>query len=274
MLNKFEYNVEQETRHKLKRILFASIIFSIVFINSITNFAVNETEVECIIDYSHILFNLLNRFFYSHSYIKNFCQILIGLIIDINFLVISYIFISNCKKWKTLVIPIHFLIFKILCNFLFQTNYQDHSLFEYPGFPSILISYKYTYDSFFSSLTGLNLIFANELRILKNEKDYIGKNFLYIEYLTIICYSNIPFKIIFDISIRSHYIIDEITAVVLAHYCILSSDEISYFLDKHFPLDSFILCEENSKNMIELNLLEKSSDFNNLEIEVVEEKYF
>jgi hypothetical protein len=138
MLNLFEFNVEPETTRKLYRIFFASIIFTIATINSITNFAVNEKEVDCIVDYSHILLKGLNRFFNSHNLIKNFCQILNGLILDISFIVISYNFITHGKKWKSLIIPIHFLFFKILCNFLFETNYPEDSLFEYPGFPSIL----------------------------------------------------------------------------------------------------------------------------------------
>jgi hypothetical protein len=107
------------------------------------------------------------------------------------------------------------------------------------------------------------------------EKDYTENKFLFLDYLTKICYANIPFKILIDLSIRSHYIIDEITALVLAHYCILSSDEISNLFDEYIPLDYDLFHdEENSTNMIELNLLSETPGNTDVEIHVVEDKYF
>ena len=242
-------------------------------LNSLTNFAVSETEVDCIIDYSHIALKGVNNFFKSHSSLKKFSLFIIGIIIDSSAVILSYNFILKGKTWKPLIISIHFLLFKILCNFVFEMSYPEDSLLEYSGIPSILISYKFNKNPFFASLTGLNIIFVSELKrnVIENKQS----NFM--KYFVKICYANIPFKIFVDLSIRSHYIIDELTALILAHYCIISSDEITNFFDDNFPLDSYNINEEpENKKPVELKFIEKMNCQNkdDLDLEVVDDKYF
>jgi len=114
-------------------------------------------------------------------------------------------------------------------------KYPEDTLFEYCGLPSLLVSYKMTNNLFFSSLIGLNFIFAVEVDILrrskvKKENKKYYKIFAFVLYLTIIL------QFIIDLSIRTHYIIDEIAGLLTAHFCMISSQDVTRYLDNLYPL--------------------------------------
>jgi hypothetical protein len=131
--------------------------------------------------------------------------------------------------------------------------------------------------------------FNNTLIGPKNS-DYLNNQF-YTNFLNIfskICIFNIFLQIITDLSIRSHYIIDEVTGLLVAHFCIMEFDFISDFMDVKIPLIKRRLIKEdffrdeidnNSQNLEKyfLDLNRKSSkDSKNSDshVEVVSDIYF
>jgi hypothetical protein len=132
---------------------------------------------------------------------------------------------------------------KLLTSFIFEVKYPEDTLFEYSGFPSLLVSYKLTNNLFFSSLIGLNFIFAVEMEDLsfdretKNNKTFY-KIFSYILYVLVIV------QFIIDLSIKSHYVIDEFTGLFTAHFCMISSEDLTRHLDIKYPLNNSDFSED------------------------------
>jgi hypothetical protein len=263
-----------ENKIKILRGLLSITVITVASYNSFTNFAVTDKETLCIYDYTHILLNGFNHFFKNNEIMKCLCQAIISVTMDISaiFLAINWIF--KGRTWRPIVETTFFLFLKLLCSCLFQMRYTEDNLFSPCGFPSVLVSYNKTNDLFFSGLIGLNLIFATNLEkiceILKRKK----KENKILNILCIILYLLIVLQFIIDLSIRSHYIIDEVSGLISAHFCVLSSKETSDFIDNKFPLSELKYKFDSKKsNSKEIPMIGDESPRRS-SLEVVSETYF
>lgn len=210
------------------RLGLSVIVFIAALVNSLTAFAITQEDPECIVDKTHIFLNSVNNFFKSTRGFKFGLMIITALIYDIGGVALAYAWIMFIKTWRPVVIIVLYLALKLFCQYIFIMKYPDDNLWEFPGFPSLLISYKHSNNFFFSGPVGLSIIFGYELTKLDSKV-----------YRTIgwIVYSNIALQVFLDLSIRSHYFIDIVAGYFAAHYLILVADSIYPYFDKLYPLD-------------------------------------
>jgi hypothetical protein len=225
-----------ETKLKILRSILSIVIMTVATYNSLTNFGVTDKETFCIYDYSHLLFKGLNIFLKDHEIIKCSFQVIISLTMDISAIFLSFNWIYKGRTWRPIIETVLFLFLKFLCSSLFQMRYTEDNLFTSCSFPSILVSYYKTNDLFFSSLIGLNLIFATNIEKICSILKKKNRENKLLNVLCIFSYLLIVLQFIIDLSIRSHYIIDEVSGLICAHFCILSTKEVSDFMDQRFPL--------------------------------------
>ena len=98
-------------------------------------------------------------------------------------------------------------------------KFAEGFLFEYPGLPSVSVCYIKTNDYFFSGHVGLPIILAMESRKL---------GFKFMPY---ICWIIALIEFIILTLVRTHYIIDLITGIIVAHYIFIIIDE--YILEEN-----------------------------------------
>jgi hypothetical protein len=98
-------------------------------------------------------------------------------------------------------------------------SFPDGYLWEYPGFPSITVSYLKTNDFFFSGHVGLPIIGALE---------FYGE-----EKMPLACFCMFTCLLEFFTMIitRGHYLIDLICGVIIAHYVYMLVDRYIYLVD-------------------------------------------
>ncbi len=117
-------------------------------------------------------------------------------------------------------------------------KYPEGYLWEYPGFPSIFVSYLKTNDFFFSGHVGLPIIIALECHKL-NKK-----------YLMIFCLFTCLVEGCTMVVTRGHYIIDIVTGMAMAHYFYLVVEYNLTFMDKYFPMDKSNIKKEEFKPVL------------------------
>lgn len=95
----------------------------------------------------------------------------------------------------------------------------DGFLFHYPGFPSLTIAYHDSNDFYYSGHVGTCFIMFLEAR---------AKKWYRFSYMSLFIMSN---QWIMMMLIRTHYIIDMVTGVIVAHYMHILGERLSFFLD-------------------------------------------
>jgi len=92
-------------------------------------------------------------------------------------------------------------------------------LWDYPGLPSLAVSYLKSNDFFFSGHVGFPIIIGLEFKSQKNHYMYVFSLFTsFFEASTMIV-------------LRGHYSIDLITGVIFSHYIYILTDKYIYILD-------------------------------------------
>ena len=84
----------------------------------------------------------------------------------------------------------------------------DGFLFHYPGIPSLVVVYHDSYDFFYSGHIGTCFIITMEYRACK----------WFNQWFMMTC-------------VRTHYVIDMIAGVIVAHYMHMIAEKICYYFD-------------------------------------------
>jgi hypothetical protein len=197
------------------------IIISIFFLmlNNIYGIVMPNTDIDCIRDYAFESTESINKFLENNVYVKKRLILFSSLMIDVQMLLISYFWVFKFSSWRVFNTICIFYIFRGIIQSLFQFCYPEGYLWEYPGVPSITVSYLKTNDFFFSGHVGLPVIIGCEF--FKNDYFNLGVfAFLtcFVEFVTMIV-------------TRGHYIIDLITGVLFAHYIYMIVDRYTKDVD-------------------------------------------
>jgi len=116
-------------------------------------------------------------------------------------------------------------------------RYPENYLWEYPGFPSISVSYLKTNDFFYSGHIGFPTIFGFEHSKLQNKA------------LMIFCIFTALLETFTMIISRGHYSIDLITGFVMGHYLTIIGSELSdKYIDNLFLKIQNLISNNHSKN--------------------------
>ena len=95
----------------------------------------------------------------------------------------------------------------------------DGFLFRDPGVPSLVVVYHDSNDFFYSGHIGTCFIVSMEYRACKWYK---------MHYFTLFIMMNQWFMMT---CVRTHYIIDMVTSVIVAHYFHMMCEKITYYID-------------------------------------------
>lgn len=92
-------------------------------------------------------------------------------------------------------------------------------LFSYPGMYSITVPYHDTNDFYYSGHIGTCFLITLEFRAYK---------FYKMSYFTFFILAN---QWIMMMMVRTHYIIDMVTGLIVAHYMFIWAEKLCYFVD-------------------------------------------
>ena len=147
----------------------------------------------------------INKYFLEHASAANVLLIVSSGFIDLLgiFLLAKWIFGRSVRPFLGLVI---LLGLRQLMQALVALPAPENSIWHYPGFPSLLVTYDVANDYFFSGHTAIAVLGATELA-------RIGKSWLTASALLIVV-----FEIATVLVLRAHYTMDVFTGAIAALY--------------------------------------------------------
>lgn len=111
-------------------------------------------NIECIQDQFFITTESINKYFATHVEVKNWFLIVCSLFMDITMIVGIFMFVVRGKSWRLPIALIMFYLLRMLVQKLFLMRYPEGYLWDYPGFPSLVVPYGKTNDFFYSGHIG------------------------------------------------------------------------------------------------------------------------
>lgn len=163
-------------------------------------------NVSCIVDPLYYITSPIAQYFFENTTIRHFFVIVTSLGIDFMclYMIISFVFYG--KSWRFPLSIMSFYILRFIIQSMFRMPYNSLYSYDNPGFPSLFVSYYKYNDFFFSGHCGLPMIMAMEARKNKNK------------FMFIFAIVTMVLVAIVLIVTRSHYLIDIITGIIIAHY--------------------------------------------------------
>lgn len=170
-------------------------------------------------DRLHIWTAAANRYFYEHHRAANILLIASSAFIDLLgiFLLGKWIFGRSVRPFAGLVMV---LGLRQIMQALVALPAPEGTIWHYPGFPSLLVTYGVANDYFFSGHTAIAVLGATELARL-------GK-----PWLTMIAVLIAVFEITAVVVLRAHYTMDVFTGAVTALYAAYLAGQISLSIDR------------------------------------------
>jgi hypothetical protein len=196
----------------------------VVVLNTIYGYVLPKTEVECIEDKTFSSTNNINEYFRNDLISTQMLLIISSLSVDLIMILLGVIWIVYGKTWRVFIALLLLYTTKLIIQLLFQEKIPEGYLWNYPGFPSIMISYLKTNDFFFCAPVGFLTIACLEFCSLKRF------------YLFGLCLAILITQIMARIALRGNYIIDLVSAVILAHYIYMLCDENVHYIDNWISL--------------------------------------
>lgn len=232
---------------KIIRGCIMGLIIIGISINCFLGYGLPHGDIDCMEDYSHSFTSPINKYLHENSTLKNFLTIISSLYMDTIVIGMGIFWTLRGKSWRFLTTALIFYIFRGLVQQTFQMKYPEGYLWDYPGFPSLSVSYLKTNDFFFSGHVGFPVIAACELS--KNGRNYFA--------IIALCGSFVEFVIM--IIMRGHYFIDLITGMIVSHYIFILVDKYIHVLDNsRISLKDFKdERDENNKSNLNLRYSEK-----------------
>ena len=208
----------------LMRIVLLMLIIFLLSKHS-KNVFEDDKYMECNFDSIHKFTDIANSYIHENHFIRKTLMIISSLLIDISVLSLGFNWFIYGKSWSTLLSIGLFYVLRGLCNIIYMMKIPDGLIWQFPGIPSLTVSYHDTTDFFFSGHVGINLIAAIELKNFK------------VRYFTSLSFIGILFQIITMIILRGHYLVDIVAGLISAHYCRIISNKLSYYLDMLMNID-------------------------------------
>lgn len=204
------------------------VSFILIVLNVIYGYALPNNNVDCIEDLALMSTHKLNEFFHFDKTSAKVLLIVSSLSVDFIMIILGVLWVTKGNSWRVFISLLALYILKFLIQFVFQERIPDGFLWEYPGFPSIMVSYLKTNDFFFCIPVGFLTIAI--LEFWKIESYYMLASAVLTLFL----------QIFSRISLRGNYIIDMISAIILAHYIFMLADDYAPFVDSWVKIDEEI----------------------------------
>lgn len=196
---------QSSERTSMKLFVSITILSLICFFNNVSfDFFVKEPD--CIND---TLFNFttgVRSYLSSNKQFKNIIMITAGVFEDVSVVLGFLFFAFYFKSWRMGFSLVFCYSIRMCIQQIYLMKIPDDSLFEYPGFPSLVVPYYSTSDYFFSGHVSLPIIIAHEFWVDGGKYRFIA----YFEYLTAI------FEAVMMIFVRGHYSIDLYAGIIFS----------------------------------------------------------
>jgi hypothetical protein len=218
--NNNEINEDINKREIIVKSSIVVLSLAAIIMNCYLGYGLPNTNIQCMNDTTHTVTEKINLYLNKNIQIRNIIIILSSLYEDLIMITMCVYWIFKIKSWRVVICILIFYIFRGIIQMLFQMRYPEGYSWDYPGFPSLIVSYLRTNDFFYSGHVGLPIIIACEF--FKNNKHSLG-------YFSLCC-CLVEFTVM--LIMRGHYIIDLIFGIIIAHYIFIIVDKkINYSLN-------------------------------------------
>ena len=160
----------------------------------------------------------INQYLLENHGAANMLLIVSSAVIDLLgiFLLAEWIFGRGVRPFLGLILV---LGLRQIMQALVALPAPAHTIWHYPGFPSLLVTYGVANDYFFSGHTAIAVLGATELVRL-------GKRWITALAVVIVC-----FEVSAVLVLRAHYTLDVFTGILAALYVAYLADRLSPLLD-------------------------------------------
>jgi hypothetical protein len=190
-------------------------------------FLPNE-HIECLRDELFVQTQQINDYFATHESMKFAFLIFWGLCMDITMVVGFVVFAINGKTWRLPMTLALFYLTRGIIQKLFVIRFPEGYLWDYPGFPSLVVPYGKTNDFFYSGHVGGALVMMLEYRQSAIE---IPNHKMFLRGMQIFSFFTIISQIFLMIFLRGHYTIDMFTGIVVGHYYFINMAHYAPYVD-------------------------------------------
>lgn len=203
------------SRFCLWRVPLLMIVLPLLIFNSNSGMSVPSIQADDLKDYYHELTSNANRILSQDENLRNALITITAIIQDLTLLFTVSSWIIKANNWR---FPVAFLLFyfvKLLCGLIFSLKEPTNSLWG-SAYISLTFTETKNWNFFFSGLLGLNLICFMEIR--KGSDSVLAK------IIGTCAILNIIYQVILFGFLRSNYIIDMFTSLLVSHYSIYIGD--------------------------------------------------
>merc|ERR1712096_123636 len=173
-------------RNFYKKLSVIVVALLVAITNSIFGWGLPYNNPECLSDKLFNITYIFNRYFYRNGASRNFILIYSSLLIDI----CGFSFFTYLLVYKSKVRPFFALTLIYGSRFIFQLiflmKHPEGLIWQYPGFPSAMVSYHKTNDYFYSGHVCTTMYCFLEFRHEKFHKLAIFALFTSINELVIL----------------------------------------------------------------------------------------
>jgi PAP2 superfamily C-terminal len=223
----FEFNLSTSHRRVVFIIRAGLVLLLTMFTisNALTAWAIQPNEVSCLYDGIFEITTPINHFFIENEEPRNSLLILSSFFIDFLLMWFAVRYALWGKSSRQLIFFFLFYLTRAFIQSFFLMRVPDGYCWDYPGFPSLAVSYHKTSDFFYSGHVGVMLFCALENKHLGNS---------YMMWVSVfVCVSEFFIMIV----LRGHYSIDLISGLVFSHYYWIISGWLCIKVDKKLKLD-------------------------------------
>lgn len=161
-----------------------------------------KENITCLKDEFFIQTEAINQFFATHDGVRNGFLIFCSLCMDITMVVGFVVFAIHGKTWRLPFALAMFYLLRMMIQKLFLMRYPEGYLWNYPGFPSLVVPYGKTNDFFYSGHAGGALVMMLEYRQLSKE---LVKHKVFLRGMQIFSTLTIILQLFLMIFLRGHY---------------------------------------------------------------------
>jgi hypothetical protein len=237
--DEIESRIPESSPRRTKQIVIRGTLILLalvgIVLNSIFGYALPNSNVDCVQDYIQEGLSKGNDYFYNNPVTKNIILIASSLFIDFIMLALGLVFFLYSTSTRLILSLSTFYFFKFIVNLINQLRIPNQYIWENPGFPSIMVSYLRTNTFFFSTTIGFLTIAIFEFGKMKQI------------YLMCIATFLLVIETFILLIMRGNYIIDILSAFVIAHFIFMIADEYSYLIDRLFGIDNSKTKEEQKE---------------------------
>lgn len=166
--------------------------------------------------------------------------IISSLLIDTTIMTTFVIWIIKGRSWRFFFTAACFYGVRAILQFVFMMPFPAYFTFDYPGFPSLMVSYKKTNDFFYSGHIGIPLICGYQF--------YKSSNY----NITIVCICISLFQGSIMLIHHAHYGVDLIIGMICAHYfCKITEKYIKYIDNSLISIDANRNSNPNTNYLLE-----------------------